>query len=45
MPSLTNADFEEDAPVSPGHTLPTSTATAPLDQLLTASRAKRRHLR
>ena len=38
--SLTNADFEEEAPVSPGPTLATGAATAPLDQLLTASRAK-----
>jgi hypothetical protein len=38
--SLTNADFEDEAPVSPGPTLAAGAATAPLDQLLTASRGK-----
>ena len=38
--SLTNEDFEEEAPVSPSLTLSANTATAPLDQLQMSSRAK-----
>ena len=38
--SLTSADFEEEAPVSPGFILAANSATAPLGQLLTPSRAK-----
>ena len=36
--ALTNADFEEEAPVSPGLILAAGAGAAPLDQLLTASR-------
>ena len=41
--TLTNADFEEEAPVSPSLTAAISTAAAPLDAVLTSSRAKRRN--
>ena len=39
--ALTNADFDDEAPVPPAVFAPASTAMAPVSQLLAASRAKR----